>query len=132
MIMFLFVSAIFLCTISLGWRKPRVLTHRATNNMNKQISRMNKIFTSLVFLSTSKTDGSNESSGPLIRLESVGIFVSECSSVYDVKSHYLQKLTILSWAQPCWNIVRHKLPTKEIRNPKRCGSYKNYRKNIMS
>lgn len=76
--------------------------------MNKQISRMNKIFTSLVFLSTSKTDGSNESSGPLIRLESVGIFVSECSSVYDVKSHYLQKLTILSWAQPCWIIVRHK------------------------
>lgn len=100
--------------------------------MNKQISRMNKIFTSLVFLSTSKTDGSNESSGPLIRLESVGIFVSECSSVYDVKSHYLQKLTILSWAQPCWNIVRHKPPTKEIRNPKRCGSYKNYGKNIMS
>lgn len=52
--------------------------------MNKQISRMNKIFTSLVFLSTSKTDGSNESSGPLIRLESVGIFVSECSSVYEI------------------------------------------------
>lgn len=99
--------------------------YRATNIMNKQISRMNKIFTSLVFLSTSKTDGSNESSGPLIRLESVGIFVSECSSVYDVKSHYLQRLTILSWAQPCWNIVRHKLPTKEIRNPERCGRFSN-------